>query len=110
MAINTYKVLGQIAPVAATLTDVYVVGADKQAVISTILVCNRGGTETPFRIAVRPDGEALQDKHYLSYDTPLRDNDTVTLTIGVSLDADDVISVYSTSGLMSFSVFGVEIT
>jgi hypothetical protein len=38
---TTYKVLGQAAPTANTLTDVYTVPSATQAVISTITVCNQ---------------------------------------------------------------------
>jgi hypothetical protein len=60
----TYKVLAQSAPSATTNTDVYTVGAGKQAIISTITICNRAATAATYRIALRPDGATIADEHY----------------------------------------------
>jgi hypothetical protein len=47
---------------------------------------------------------------YLAYDAALPANDTATLTLGVTLAATDVISVYAASANVAFSAFGVEVT
>ena len=104
----TYKVLGQVAPAATTATDLYAVGAGKQSVISTITVCNRS-TAATYRIAVRPAAATLANQHYVTYDATVAANDTITLTIGMSLSATDVITVYASTANLSFSVFGSEI-
>lgn len=109
MATN-YKVLGQSAPGAATATTLYTCPASTQTVVSTISVCNRDATASSFRIAIRPDGATLANQHYLCYDTPIAANDTVGLTLGVTMDASDIITVYGTSANISFSAFGSEIT
>ena len=110
MATN-YKVLGQAALTAETETDVYTVPADTEAVISTIVVCNRDSTANTFRLAVRPDGATLADEHYISYDVPVEGTDATTLTIGITLDAGDVITAYSgASALITVNVFGSEIS
>ena len=105
----TYKTLAQSAPSATTNTDVYTVGASKQAVISTITVCNRSSTSATYRIAVRPDGATLANQHYLAYDVTLTGNDTVALTLGITIDASDVITVYASTANLSFNLFGSEI-
>ena len=60
---TTYKTLAQSAPSATTNTDVYAVGAGKQAIISTITVCNHSATAATYRIAIRPDGATLANQH-----------------------------------------------
>lgn len=105
-----YKVLGQVAAAATTNTDVYTVPAVTEAVLSTIAVCNRGGTATTYRVAVRPNGEALGTKHYIAYDVTIQANQTDTLTLGITLDAADVVTVYAGSANVTFSVFGTELT
>lgn len=105
----TYKVLAQSAPSATTNTDVYTVGAGKQAVISTITVCNRGASSTTYRIAVRPDAATLANQHYLAYDVVIAANDTSALTLGVTCDASDVVTVYAGNANLSFNIFGTEI-
>jgi hypothetical protein len=105
---ETPKVLGQSNPIAATLTDVYTVPGATVAVVSTITVANRSSVDTTFRIAVSPAGAAISDEHYLYYDTTIPGNDTFATTIGISLEATDVIRVLGTLATLSFNVFGIE--
>jgi len=106
---NAYKVLGQSAPSATTATTLYTVPAATEAVISTIVVANRAATAGSFRLSVRPNGAAQANQHYLAYDVPIAANDSTTLTLGITVDATDVITVYASSADMSFNVFGSEI-
>ena len=106
---TTYKVLAQSAPSATTNTDVYTVGAGKQALISTITICNRSSTSATYRIAVRPDGAAIANQHYVAYDVTLTGNDTVALTLGITVDASDVVTVYASTANTTFNIFGAEI-
>ncbi len=108
MATN-YKVLGQVIPAASTLTTLYTAPAATQAVCSTISVCNQG-VSTTFRVAVRPAGAAIEAKHYVVYDASVDQYDTVFLTLGVTLAATDVVSVFAGTANVSFNLFGSEIT
>ena len=105
-----YKVLGQSAPSATTATDVYTVGAGKQAIISTITVANRSATARTYRIAVRPAGATLANQHYVAYDVSVGANDTTALTLGITLTATDVVTVYASTADLSFGIFGSEIS
>lgn len=107
---TAYKVLGQLAPTAAQASTAYTCPASTQTVVSTISVANRGTATDYFRIAVRPNAEAINDKHYICYDTKIDVNDSIFFTIGITIDASDVITVYSEKGTTSFNIFGSEIT
>jgi hypothetical protein len=107
---TAYKVLGQVAPSATTNTTLETVPSATQAVVSTIAVCNRAGTAATYRIAVRPAGATLANEHYIAYDAPLAANDSTFITIGITLGATDVITVYASSANLSFSAFGSEIS
>jgi len=107
---TTYKVLGQVNPSATTATTLYTVGSGKSAVVSTISVANQASSSATFRIAIRPAGEALAAKHYIAYDSTVSANDSTMLTIGVTLAATDVITVYASSATVSFNAFGSEIS
>jgi len=85
---STYKVLAQSAPSATTNTDVYTVGSGKSAVVSTITVAN---------------------EDYIAYDANVPANDTISLTIGITLAATDVVTVYASTANLSFNIFGAEI-
>ena len=105
-----YKVLAQSAPSAATATDVYTVGSGVETVISTIIIANRAATAGSFRLSVRPNGGTQTNAMYCAYDVPVAANDSTTLTLGITLDAADVITVYCSSADMSINIFGTEIS
>ena len=108
MATN-YKVLGQSAPSATTATTLYTVPSSTQAVISTIFVCNRGTAAATFRISVRPDGAAQANQHYLFYDVQIDPTASISITTGITLGDTDVVTVYASTGDVSFTAFGSEI-
>ena len=105
-----YKVLAQSAPSAATATDVYTVGSGVETVISTIIIANRAATAGTFRLSVRPNGGTQTNAMYCAYDVPVAANDSTTLTLGITMDAADVITVYCSSADMSINIFGTEIS
>lgn len=106
---TTYKVLAQSAPSATTATDIYTVPNATQAVVSTIVVANRSGSNATYRIAVRPNGATLANQHYVAYDVTVGTFDSTTITLGITMDAADVLTVYASSANLSFNVFGSEI-
>ncbi len=105
----TYKVLGQSNPSATTNTTLYTVPSATSAVVSTLNVCNQAATAATFRIAIRPAGESIAAKHYIAYDTSVPANDSVSLTIGITLATTDVVTVYASTTTLSFNLFGSEI-
>lgn len=107
---NVYKVLGQSAPAATTDTNVYTVPSATEAVVSTIIVANRAATAGSFRLAVRPNGASISNSHYIAYDVPIAANDSTTLTLGITMDAADVLTAYTSGADISINVFGTEIT
>ena len=106
---TTYKVLGQSNPSATTATSLYTVPAATQTIVSTVTVCNQSSTAGSYRIEVRVAGGALAASQYIAYDVSLSGNATDTLTLGLTLGATDVITIYASSATMSFAAFGSEI-
>jgi len=107
---TAYKVLGQSAPSATTATDLYTVPSATETVVSTIFVCNRGSTAATYRVSIRPNGATQANQHYIAYDALLLANDSIAITVGCTLDATDVITVYASTANLSFNAFGSEIT
>jgi hypothetical protein len=89
---------------------VYTVGSGKSAVVSTITVANRSAVAVTYRIAVRPAGASIANQHYIAYDVAIAANDTTCLTLGITLAATDVVTVYASTANFSFSLFGSEIS
>jgi hypothetical protein len=107
---NVYKVLAQSNPSATTATTLYTVPAGTSTVISTITICNQAASAATFRIAVRPAAATLAALHYVAYDIALAANDTTAITLGLTLAATDVVTVYGSSATLSFNAYGSEIS
>jgi hypothetical protein len=106
---TVYKVLGQSNPAATTAANLYTVPSATEAIVSTISVCNQGSASATFRIAVRPAGATLANEHYIAYDVAITGNNSTFITVGITLAATDIITIYSSTSTISFSAFGSEI-
>lgn len=104
------KVLGQSNPAVTTLTALYTVPGSTEAVASTLAVCNRTSSGVLVRVSVAVAGAADSLEQYLLYDTEIRKNDSLFLTLGMSLAATDVVRVYTDTSGVSFSLFGTEVS
>jgi hypothetical protein len=105
-----YKILGQEAPIAETITELYSVDQSVAgAVISNIIICNRGTSAATFRIAALPASAVLSDQHYICFNTAISAKDLISLNLGVSLGPSESIQIYSSNDNLSFSAFGVEL-
>jgi len=104
-----YKVLGQLAAAATTEEALYTVPASSSAVISTIVVANRGATAATYRLAVKPTAATtLATNHYIAYDVSIAANDSTALTLGITLAATNAIRTYASNTNLTFSAFGSE--
>ena len=107
---KAYKVLGQALPNPVSYADLYTVPAGASAVISTLAICNTSASNVTFRAAVRKGGNALTTAQFFAYDVALPAQDTVGLTLGITMASADVLTVYSFQGSVTFNLFGAEIT
>ena len=106
---TTYKVLGQSNPSATTATTLYTVPASTQAVVSTIVISNLTSSAATYRIAIRVAGATLANNQYVAYDITVGASDSTALTLGITLNATDVITVYASTANLTFTAFGSEI-
>lgn len=106
---TTYKVLGQSNPAATTPTTLYTVPGATQAVLSSVVVCNQTAVAATFRIAVRVGGATLTAAQYVAYDVTVGASDSTALTLGLTMGAADVLTVYASTSTLSFSAYGSEI-
>lgn len=102
------KVLGQSNPAATTATTLYTVPSGKTAVVSSLVVANLTGTAATYRIAIRVAGATLAVSQYIAYDVTVGASDSSTLTLGITLGAADVITVYASTANLTFTAFGDE--
>lgn len=106
----TYKVLGQSAPGATTSTTLYTCPGATQTVVSCVVVCNRGTTQTTFRVGVDVNAGGDSNEDYLVYDAPILPNESIALAHGITMDAGDLVRVYAGNTSLTFSAFGQERT
>lgn len=111
---ETHKVLGQVAiAVANTEEQLYKVPAATSAVVSSIIVCNRGGTDRTFTIGIDVgDDNAgdLEAKDHIYKDVGIKANDTFIATVGLTLAVTDSVNVEASHTDVTVSAFGVEVT
>jgi|TARA_A100001391_G_scaffold130378_1_gene89741 hypothetical protein len=107
---TAYKILGQTGDASANDVTLYTVPSSTETIVSSIVVCNREAADNTFRIAAKANGGSVANEDYLAFDTTISANDTITLTLGITLDATDIISVGASDANVSFSAFGSEIS
>ena len=106
---TTYKVLGQSIPAATTQATLYTVPSATQAVVSSIVICNQATSAATFRLAIRVNGATLATSQYIAYDVTVGASDSTVLTMGLTLGAADLLTVYASTATVSFSAYGSEI-
>ena len=110
---QTYKRLGAINPSANTQTNVYVVPASTEAVISTIAICNQDSTNVSYSLIVMPPGAFASPSaaaNFVIRGAVVPAADSIILTIGLTANAGTVIAANTNNPNVSFSIFGSEIS
>ena len=105
---DVIKVLGQVDVDATTTTVLYTTPNLTQTTVSSLVICNRGGSAGTFRVSIHVNDASANDSQYLFYDQSLAANTTQTVVIGICLGQNDVVKVYASSTDFSFNLFGVE--
>ena len=106
---TTYKVLGQSAPSTTNDTTLYTAPTGSQTVVSTLTITNTSSTSSTFRIFICKDGAATATSNALIYDAYINAQDMIPITIGITIDADDLIVVKSSiADALTFQAFGSE--
>jgi hypothetical protein len=93
-----------------TYATLYETPASTEAVVSTIVICNTAAASATYRIGLDTSAGTPGASEWLVYDASVAANDTVALTLGVSLDAGRFIRVSSSADTVTFSAFVSEIS
>lgn len=110
MGIN-YKVLAQSEITTANSPAfAYTVPSNTETIVSTVAICNRGNSAHTYTMGISVNGAAQSNKQFITYNAPIGAYETVFLTIGVTMGANDTFLVMSDSTDLSFSLFGSEIS
>lgn len=108
---TSYK-YAQVQGTASTGTyaTLYNSASATQAVISSIVICNQASSDVTVRIGLDTTAGTPGASEFLVYDAVVAGNDTIALTLGVTLDPSKFIRVSSSANTCSFSAFVSEIT
>jgi hypothetical protein len=108
---SAYKILGQAAPANTNEAALYTVPSNTQTIVSSIIVTNTTAAIATCRIFVRNNGATAATSNAIVYDAPVPANDFIAVTLGLTIDATDVITVRSgTANSLTFHAFGTELT
>ena len=110
---QNFKRLGAINPSANTQTNVYVVPAATEAVISTITICNQAVTNASYSLIVMDSSEFASPAPTSSFvvrGAVVPATDSIILTLGITANAGSIIAANTNSPNISFIAFGSELT
>lgn len=111
MTTMRYKILGQICPANTANVTLYTVPTNTNTIISTLSVCNLSLNNKTYNVAAIPAGETIARKHMLASNGAIAAYDSIALTIGMTLGANDTIVVAGQdANNIAFTIFGTEIT
>lgn len=93
-----------------TYATLYTTPAATQAVISSLVITNQASSDVTVRIGLDTTAGTPGASEWLVYDAVIAGNDTVALTLGVTLDAEKFVRVSSSADTCNFSAFLSEIS
>ena len=110
---QTFKRLGAINSTANTQANLYVVPASNSAVVSTITICNQTGANGSYSLMVQDSTEfsnPAANATMIVRGASVPAADTVVLTMGLTMNANSILSANGSFVDISFSAFGSEVS
>lgn len=93
-----------------TYATLYNTASATEAVISSLVVCNQASSDVTVRIGLDTTAGTPGADEFLVYDAVIAGNDTVALTLGVTLDATKYVRISSSASTCNFTAFLSEIS
>ena len=93
-----------------TYATLYTTPASTEAVISSVVITNQSSSAVTIRIGLDATAGTPGDSEWLVYDAAVAGNDTVALTLGITMDASKYLRVSSSANTCNFSAFLSEIS
>jgi hypothetical protein len=108
MAYKTAQIQGTSS--VSTYATLYSTPAATEAVISTIAICNTASSSATYRIGLEEGDLTPGASKWIVYDATVAANDTVFLTVGMTLEPEKFIRISSSANTVTFSAFVSEIS
>jgi hypothetical protein len=93
-----------------TYATLYNTSASATAVISTLAITNTAASSATYRIGIMGSAGTPAAANWVAYDTVVPANDTVAITLGLTLSNSQFIRVSSSATTVTFSAYISEIT
>lgn len=93
-----------------TYATLYSTPAATVANISSIAICNTSSSSATYRIAIMGTEGTPSAENWLVYDGTVPGNDTIFLTIGISMSAQKYMRISSSANTVSFTAFVSEVS
>jgi hypothetical protein len=94
----------------STYGTLYSTDGSTTAVISTIAICNTAGSTGTYRIAIMDSEGTPAAENWIVYDGSVAGNDTIVLTLGITLGNSQYLRVSSSADTLTFSAYLSEIS
>ena len=110
---EAYKRLGSVTSngTIGTAQTLYgAVPASTSAVVSSIIICNQAATSATYRLAYSAGTTFASTNDYIVFGATIAANDSVMLTIGVTLATTTYLLFSASAATVSAIAFGTEIT
>jgi len=83
--------------------------ASTSTIISSIVICNTSSSSATYTIAINTASATYATGRYVVYQATIAGNDTVALTLGLTMDPTNrYLNVSSSANTVNFSAYGVE--
>ena len=93
-----------------TYATLYTTPSATEAVISSLVITNQASSDVTVRIGLDTTAGTPGASEWLVYDAVVAGNDTVALTLGVTMPASNFIRVSSSANTCNFTAFLSEIS
>ena len=93
-----------------TYATLYTTPSATEAVISSVVVTNQSSSAVTIRIGLDTTAGTPGSDEWLVYDAAVAGNDTIALTLGITMDASKYLRVSSSANTCNFSAFLSEIS
>lgn len=93
-----------------TYSTLYTTPASTEAVISSLVITNQASSDVTVRIGLDDTAGTPDSSQWLVYDAVVAGNDTVALTLGVTMPAGKFIRISSSADTCNFTAFLSEIS
>lgn len=93
-----------------TYATLYSTPSATEAVISSIVITNQASSSVTVRIGIMATAGTPGASQWLVYDAVVAGNDTIALTLGITMPASQFIRVSSSANTCNFSAFYSELT